>query len=184
MNHQLPFKALNQRNFPTNISFQSTYQLQDFAKKFLYRYFFNVQTKKPDRFSNLFFTSLTLSSLSICEDELWYMWCLTTLYATKLVFLVKPVLTHLTNHEFSPDLLCTLLEWYSPLRWWRKQLQNLCTFHGLDRMQNRKLTYRLQFSSCTGPTSSTHKQKTTGHKTWHMNGKLTLVHILSSMIHQ
>ena len=79
MNRQLPFKALNQRNFPINISFQSAYQLQDFAKKFLYRYFFNVQTKIPDRFPNicmehLFLTGLTLSSLSIYEDELWYMW--------------------------------------------------------------------------------------------------------------
>ena len=106
MNRQLPFKALNQINFPINISFQSAYQLQDSAKKFLYRYFFNVQTKKPDRFPNLrmehlFLTGLTLSSLSICEDELWYMWCLTTLYATKLVFPVKLVLTHLTNPEFS-----------------------------------------------------------------------------------
>ena len=27
INHQLPFKALNQRNFPMNISFQSAYQL-------------------------------------------------------------------------------------------------------------------------------------------------------------
>ena len=82
--------------------------------------FFNVQTKKPDRFPNLcmehlFLTGLTLSSLSICEDELWYMWCLTALYATKLVFPIKPVLTHLTTPEFSPDLLWTLFEWYSPL---------------------------------------------------------------------
>ena len=45
----------------------------------------------------------------------WYMWCLTTLYATKLVFHVQPVLRDLTTPEFSPDLLWTLLEWYSPL---------------------------------------------------------------------
>ncbi|KAH9680032.1 hypothetical protein KPL71_026386 [Citrus sinensis] len=143
MNRQLPFKTLNQRNFPMNISFQSAYQLQDFAKKFLYRFFFNVQTKKPDRFPNLcmehlFLTGLTLSSLSISEDELWYMWCLTTLYATKLVFPIRPVLTHLTTSEFSPDLLWTLFEWYSPFTWWRKQLQHLCTFHGLDKMPEQE----------------------------------------------
>ncbi|KAH9680140.1 hypothetical protein KPL71_026434 [Citrus sinensis] len=116
MNRQLPFKALTHKNFPMNISFQLAYQLQDFAKKFLYRFFFNVQTKKPDRFLNLciehlFLTGLTLSSLSISEDELWYMWCLTTLYATKLVFPIRPVLTHLTTPKFSPDLLWTLFEW-------------------------------------------------------------------------
>ena len=83
---------------------------------------------------NLFVTGLTLSHISISEDELWYMWCLTPLYATKLVFPVKPVLRHITTPEFSPNLLWTLLEWYSPLTWWRTQLQNLCTFHGLNRM--------------------------------------------------
>ena len=122
-----------------NISFHSAYQIQDFAKKFFYRYFFNVQSKKPDRFpnlcmENLFLIGLTLSCLNICDDELWYMWCHTTLYATKLVFSVKPVLRHITTHEFSPDLLWTLLEWYSQLTWWSKQLKNLCTFHRLDRM--------------------------------------------------
>ncbi|KAH9724636.1 hypothetical protein KPL70_007559 [Citrus sinensis] len=143
MNRQLPFKALNQRNFPMNISFQLPYQLQDFVKKFLYRFFFNVQTKKPNRFPNLcmehlFLIGLTLSSLSISEDELWYMWCLTTLYATKLVFPIKPVLTHLTTPEFSPDLLWTLFEWYSPLTWWRQQLHHLYTFHGLDKMPKQE----------------------------------------------
>ena len=110
MNCQLPFKLFNQRTFPMNIPFHSAYQIQDFAKKFLYRYFFNVQIKKPDRFpslcmENLFLTGLTLSSLTICEDKLRYMWCLTTLYATKLVFPVQPVLRHLTTPKFSPDLL-------------------------------------------------------------------------------
>ncbi|KAH9680130.1 hypothetical protein KPL71_026428 [Citrus sinensis] len=83
-------------------------------------------------------SSLTLSSLSISEDELWYMWCLTTLYATKLVFPIRPVLTHLTTPEFSPGLLWTLFEWYSPLTWWRKQLQHLCTFHGLNKMPEQE----------------------------------------------
>ncbi|KAH9763379.1 hypothetical protein KPL70_001147 [Citrus sinensis] len=115
MNRQLSFKALTQRSFPMNIPFSSAYQIQDFTTKFLYRYFFNVHSKTPDRFptlcmENLFLTGLTLSHLSISEDELWYMWCLTTLYATKLVFPVKPVLRHITTPEFSSDLLWTLLE--------------------------------------------------------------------------
>ena len=88
MNRQLPFEALKQRTFPMNIPFHAAYQIKDFAKKFLYRYFFNVQSKKPDCFSslcleNMFLIGLTLSSLTICEDKLRYMWCLTTLYATR-----------------------------------------------------------------------------------------------------
>ena len=116
MNRQLHFKALNQRSLPMNIPFSSAYQIQDFAKKFLCRYFFNVHSKTPDRFpilymEKLFLIGLTLSQLSILEDELWYMWCLTTLYDTKLVFPVKLVLRHITTPEFSSDLLWTLLEW-------------------------------------------------------------------------
>ena len=51
MNCQLPFKPLNQRTLPMNISFHSAYQIQDFAKKFLYWYFFNVQSKKFNHFN-------------------------------------------------------------------------------------------------------------------------------------
>ncbi|KAH9704968.1 hypothetical protein KPL70_011686 [Citrus sinensis] len=62
MNRQLPFKALNQRNFPMNIFFQSAYQLQDFAKKFLYRFFFNLCTfhgldKMPEQEANMWTTA-------------------------------------------------------------------------------------------------------------------------------
>ncbi|KAH9734699.1 hypothetical protein KPL71_017463 [Citrus sinensis] len=119
MNRQLPFKALNQRNFPMNISLSNRL----------------TSCRILQRNS---FTGLTLSSLSICEDELWYMWCLTALYATKLVLPIKPILTHLTTPEFSPDLLWTLLEWYSLLTWWRKQLQQLITFHGLEKMPEQE----------------------------------------------
>ncbi|KAH9780711.1 hypothetical protein KPL71_008183 [Citrus sinensis] len=108
-------------------------------KTWFAKYDFTVQHIKGNQ--NLipdFLTRLTLSSLSISEDELWYMWCLTTLYATKLVFPIRPVLAHLTTPEFSPDLLWTLFEWYSPLTWWRKQLQHLCTFHGLDNMPEQE----------------------------------------------
>ena len=172
-----------------NFSFHSAYQLQDFAKKFLYRYFFTVQSKTPDRFPNLcmehlFLTCLTLSSLSICEDELWYMWCLTTLYATKLVFPVKPVLRHLTTPEFSLDLLWTLLEWYSPLTWWHKQLKNLCTFHNLDKMPEQEAAMFTTVFIVHSPYFQHLETKTSGHRTWHMNGELTLILILSSMIHQ
>ena len=61
MNRQLPFKTLNQRSFPMTIPFSSAYQIQDFAKKFLYRYFFNVHSKTPDCFSTLCMENLFLT---------------------------------------------------------------------------------------------------------------------------
>ena len=99
MYQSLPFKALTQKAFPLNLTFRSAFQIQDFAKKFLYRYFMNVHRTKPEIFSSLslehlFLTGFTIVlSLTISEDELWYMWCLTVLFATKLVLLVLPTLT-------------------------------------------------------------------------------------------
>ncbi|KAH9686199.1 hypothetical protein KPL70_014281 [Citrus sinensis] len=55
-------------------------------------------------------------------------------FETTLITKKPIVLHHLTTPEFSPDLLWTLLEWYSPLMWWRQQLKNMCTFHELDKM--------------------------------------------------
>ncbi|KAH9792621.1 hypothetical protein KPL71_004198 [Citrus sinensis] len=41
MYRTLPFKALTQKAFPLNLTFSSAFQIQSFAKKFLYRYFTN-----------------------------------------------------------------------------------------------------------------------------------------------
>ncbi|KAH9792641.1 hypothetical protein KPL71_004209 [Citrus sinensis] len=44
------------------------------------------------------------------------------------------------------------------------------------KCQNKKLTCGLRSSSSTGLISSIQKHRTTGHRTWHMNGELTLIH--------
>ena len=61
----------------------------------------------------------------ITEDELWYTWCLTVLYTTKMVFSVLPLLTKVNDPESSTSLTWTLFEWFSPLPWWRKKLQQI-----------------------------------------------------------
>ena len=67
---------------------------------------------------NLFLTGLTLDpSRDISEDELWYVWYLTVLYATKLIVPVTTTLEHLLNPDKSTSLLWTLLEWFSPILW-------------------------------------------------------------------
>ena len=144
MNRSLPFKALTQKAFPLNLTFRSAFQIQTFAKKFLYRYFMNVHRTKPERFPSLCLEHMFLSgftivpSLTISEDELWYMWCLTVLFATKLVLPVRPTLRHISTPDHAPTLLWTLLERFSPLTWWRKQLQNISNFHQLDRIPDQE----------------------------------------------
>ncbi|KAH9752127.1 hypothetical protein KPL71_014578 [Citrus sinensis] len=87
-------------------------------------------------FPNIFnFKGLTLDpSKETTEDVLWYVWCLTVLYATKLVLLISPTLEHLLNPDNATSLTWTLLEWFSPILWWRKKLQQLSDIYNLDRM--------------------------------------------------
>ena len=104
----------------------------------------NVYRTQPLRFpslhlEHLFLTGFTLNpTLTISEDELWYVWCLTVLHATKLVLLVQPTLRYITTPDHAPSLLWTLLEWFSPLTWWRKQLQNISIHHQLNRLPNQE----------------------------------------------
>ncbi|KAH9685483.1 hypothetical protein KPL70_013980 [Citrus sinensis] len=56
------------------------------------------------------------------------------LYATKLVLPISPTLDHLLNPDNATSLTWTLLEWFSPIPWWRKKLQQLSEIYNLDRM--------------------------------------------------
>ncbi|KAH9671217.1 hypothetical protein KPL70_017276 [Citrus sinensis] len=81
------------------------------------------------------FKGLTLDpSRETTEDVLWYIWCLTVLYATKLVLPITPTLEHLLDPDKATSLTWTLLEWFSPIPWWRKKLQQLSEIYNLERM--------------------------------------------------
>ena len=67
---------------------------------------------------NLFLTGLTLDpSREISEDELWYIWCFTVFYATKLIVLVIATLDYLRYPNKSTSIIWTLLEWFSLIPW-------------------------------------------------------------------
>ncbi|KAH9769466.1 hypothetical protein KPL71_012011 [Citrus sinensis] len=137
----LPPEALTKKTFPFNKNFSSVFAIQEFVKKALFRFFmkaylvtdaFPFSTFHP---KNLFLTGLTLDpTKDTTEDVLWYIWCLTVLYATKLILLISPTLEHLLNPDNATSLTWTLLEWFSPIPWWRKKLQQLSEIYNLDRM--------------------------------------------------
>ena len=103
MASSLPFITLTKHSFPFNITFSSPHQIQDFATKFLFRYFMNIHQQKPYNFPSfnpdkLFLTDLNIDLyVPIIKDKLWYLWCLTVLYATKINFPVQYVLCHLPD---------------------------------------------------------------------------------------
>ena len=115
MASSLPKTALTHKSFPLNMTFQSSHSIQDFARKFLFRFFMNIYTmsQEPMFFPNfhpnhLFLTRLVITPhIDIIEDELWYMWCLTILYATNMVFPILPLLTKLNDPEASTSLTWT-----------------------------------------------------------------------------
>ncbi|KAH9801887.1 hypothetical protein KPL71_001191 [Citrus sinensis] len=84
----LPPEALTKKTFPFNKTFSSVFAIQEFARKALFRFFMKAYlVTEPFPFSshleNLFLIGLTLDpSRETTEDVLWYIWCLTVLYAT------------------------------------------------------------------------------------------------------
>ncbi|KAH9680194.1 hypothetical protein KPL71_026462 [Citrus sinensis] len=137
----LPLEAFTKKTFPFNKTFSSVFAIQEFARKALFRFFmkaylvtesFPFSSFHPE---NLFLTDLTLDpSRETTEDVLWYLWCLTVLYATKLVLPITPTLEHLLDSNKATSLTWTLLEWFSPIPWWRKKLQQLSENYNLERM--------------------------------------------------
>ncbi|KAH9792714.1 hypothetical protein KPL71_004243 [Citrus sinensis] len=137
----LPPEALTKKNFPFNKTFSSVFAIQEFARKALFRFFMKAYlVTDPFPFStfhpeNLFLTGLTLDpTRETTEDVLWYIWCLTVLYATKLVLPITPTLEHLLDPDKATSLTWTLLEWFSPIPWWRRKLQQLSEIYNLERM--------------------------------------------------
>ena len=113
----LPNQTLTHKTFPLRKTFSIVFNIQKFVKRYVFRFFmkayiladsFPFSTFHPE---NLFLTGLNIDpSRYVTEDELWYIWCLTVLYATKLILPVRPTLNHLMNPDKSISLTWTLLE--------------------------------------------------------------------------
>ena len=138
MTSYLPNLALTRKSFPCNLKFSSPYQIQDFAKKFIFWYFMNIYHTQSSKFpsfhpDHLLLIGLTINpSRDITKEEMWYLWCLTILYGTKLVFHVQAMFRCLTDPIQAHSLLWTLFEWVSPLSWWSKQLSLIINHHHLN----------------------------------------------------
>ncbi|KAH9698105.1 hypothetical protein KPL71_023884 [Citrus sinensis] len=143
------FKAVNGKLFTTSLITKKPIGSHDEHCQLLTQFYDIVQnhgimllakkstiaTNNIEFLENLFLTGLTLDpSRETTEDVLWYLWCLTVLYATKLVLPITPTLEHLLDSDKATSLTWTLLEWFSPIPWWRKKLQQLSEIYNLERM--------------------------------------------------
>ena len=104
----------------------------------------NIYRTQPSGFpsfhpDHLFLTGLMINpSRDITEDELWYLWCLTILYATKLVFPAQLMFRCLKDPNQAHSLTWTLFEWFSPLPWWRKQLDLIIKHHHINLLPDQE----------------------------------------------
>ncbi|KAH9744177.1 hypothetical protein KPL70_003575 [Citrus sinensis] len=137
------FKAVNGKLFTTSLITKKPIGSHDEHRQLLTQFYDIIQShgimlsakKSTIATDNIEFLGLTLDpSSETTEDVLWYIWCLTVLYATKLVLPITPTLEHLLNPDKATSLTWTLLEWFSPIPWWRKKLQQLSEVYNLERM--------------------------------------------------
>ena len=68
----------------------------------------------------------------ICEPTLWLIWCDTVQYSIPIALQTKMAYYILTDPYKDHYYFWTLLEWFSPLSWWRAELKKI-----IDSEENR-----------------------------------------------
>ncbi|RDX66835.1 hypothetical protein CR513_54360, partial [Mucuna pruriens] len=70
------------------------------------------------------------------EATLWAIWCKTVEYSIPIALRTKAAYDILMNPNKEDYLFWTLLEWFSPLNWWREELRRIINFE-----ENRRIPY-------------------------------------------
>ena len=61
----------------------------------------------------------------LCEPTLWLIWCDTVQYSIPIALQTKMAYRILTDSYKDHYYFWTLLEWFSPLFWWRAELKKI-----------------------------------------------------------
>ncbi|EXB89996.1 hypothetical protein L484_023649 [Morus notabilis] len=61
--------------------------------------------------------------VKVTRDDIWYLWCLMTLYRIALNCPLMQMHTHLSNPGNEGSVLWQLLEMINPLMWWRQEVE-------------------------------------------------------------
>ncbi|RDX67845.1 hypothetical protein CR513_53232, partial [Mucuna pruriens] len=64
----------------------------------------------------------------LCEPTLWAIWCKAVQYYIPIALKTHEAYDILMNPDKEDFLLWTLLEWFSPLQWWRDELRRIIMF--------------------------------------------------------
>ncbi|WVY95102.1 hypothetical protein V8G54_034190 [Vigna mungo] len=140
----LPNCAKIQKLYPPGLSPRTPKDILDYAKS---RYFFFLhETLKfkvihPSAFDptnpngNIFYLFYDIG-WDLCEPTLWAIWCKTVQHSTPIALQTKKayqILTDPLKHDF---LFWTVLEWFSPITWWRSELEHILSYQENQRKTN------------------------------------------------
>ena len=54
------------------------------------------------------------------ESDMWYLWCVTTLYKYPIILPTIKLIRYLEGHTQN-TLICKFLSWFAPISWWKEQ---------------------------------------------------------------
>ncbi|RDY13610.1 hypothetical protein CR513_01438, partial [Mucuna pruriens] len=74
----------------------------------------------------------------LCEPTLWAIWCKIVQYYIPIALKTREAYDILMNPDKEDFLFWTLLEWFSPLQWWRDELRRIIMFEEGRRLPGEK----------------------------------------------
>jgi len=75
------------------------------------------------------------------ESDMWYLWCVTALFKYPVIFPTFKAIEYFMSQENQNTLLWKFLSWYSPIHWWKEQIDrdlNRFNIWKLDEEQANK----------------------------------------------
>ncbi|RDX72215.1 hypothetical protein CR513_48325, partial [Mucuna pruriens] len=134
------------RFFPPGLNPTSTQDIFEYAKS--HYFYFIHETMKYKVTASFMFNSNNLYGgvfelfcdigWDLCEPTLWAIWCKTVEYSVPIALRTKVAYDILMNPDKKDYLFWTLLEWFSPLSWWREELRRIINFEEERRIPGVK----------------------------------------------
>lgn len=101
----------------------------------------------------------------LCEPTLWVIWCKTVQHPIPIPLRTQSTYDILTNPDKADYLFWTLLEWFLPLTWWRRELKKVLNF---QRNQKGNTREQCEFLTSIAIISRPYFQSPTG-QLWSKN---------------
>nr|KYP69503.1 polyprotein [Cajanus cajan] len=169
----LPNIAKTRKLYPPGLDPKSPEEIIQFAKAHYYYYLHETLRYKivpptmfdPTEEHPIIFELLCEIGWDLCEPTLWVIWCKTVQHPIPIALRTQSAYDILINPDKDNYLFWTLLEWFSPLPWWRRELKRILNFQ-----RNQKGKTREQCESLTSIAiiSRPYFQKLTG-QLWSKN---------------